>query len=79
MDVTALIVMISNSQTSFENHCRNSNPLYESDFTCTVKQILTNRTEKNKRCETKKKFTGSYTEVTIFLSCITTRQLLNLG
>ena len=32
MDVTALIVMISNSQKSFENHCRNSNPLYESDF-----------------------------------------------
>ena len=66
MDVTALIVMISNSQTSFENHCRNSNPLYESDFTWTVKQILTNRTEKNKRWETKKKFTGSYTEVNNF-------------
>ena len=43
MDVTALTVMITNSQTSFENHCRNSNPLYESDVTWTVKQILTNR------------------------------------
>ena len=66
MDVTALTVKITNSQTSFENHCLNSNPLYESDVTWTVKQILTNRTEKNKRCETKKKFTGSYTEVNNF-------------
>ena len=57
MDVTALIVMISNSQTSFENHCRTSSPLYESE-----------------RCETKKKFTGSYTEVHNFsvMYCIQT-------